>query len=89
MPHPRMTAEDAEDIAERLYDTKIKPLLEPSFKGQFLVIDVESGEYEVDPDEMAAMERARAKNPNGIRFLKRVGFAAAHSIGSRRIVEAK
>ena len=54
--------------------------------GKFLVLDIESGDYEIGDDEMEASRRSRAKHPDGIRYLLRIGYRAAASLGgaSRR-----
>jgi len=41
----------------------------------------------MDTDEVAAFQRAMAQNPAGRRYLKRIGFAAAHRLGGRMRVE--
>lgn len=68
---------------EALYEQTIRQRVEPACIGQYVVLDIDTGEYEIDADESAAFQRARAKRPSGVRFLKRVGYGAAHRIGGR------
>ena len=63
------------------YDTKLKPLLEPTEKGQFVAIEPDSESYFVDKDGTKALLRARATFPDKIFFLMRIGYEAADSIG--------
>lgn len=67
---------------EEIYERDLRSHLEPTSKGQFLVIDIDTGEYELDPDETLALQRAITKRPDGTRFIKRVGFSTAHRLRS-------
>jgi len=76
----------ADEIARRgneLYERQIRSAVEPSHFGDVVVIDIDSGEYEVAPDHLTAVRRARAKHPNGTLFALRVGFPALARIGGR------
>ena len=42
---------------EAIYREKIKKLVEQTEKGKFVVIDVESGDYEIDPEDPIATRR--------------------------------
>lgn len=72
---------DVIEQGELIYERDLRSLLEPSQIGQFVVIDVDTGRYEVDADEREAIRRVRLVNPAGRRYLKRVGFRCAHRIG--------
>ncbi len=50
---------DREEIARRgveIFDQRIRPALRPEDEGKFDAIDVESGAFEVDEDDHAAVE---------------------------------
>ena len=49
--------------------------------GKFLIIDIESGDYELDDDDMAATRRAHARHPDGAFYGMRVGYRAAEVLG--------
>lgn len=73
------------EIAERgkeIYD-RLRAKLEPENTGKFIVIDVETGEYEMDADGEAASLRAFKKKPHGIRYGLRIGHRAWGRIGIR------
>ncbi len=72
---------------EEIYERDLRSYLEPASNGQFLVLDIDTGDYELDPDETLALQRAMTKRPHGIRFIKRVGFSAAHRLGGRFVVQ--
>ena len=39
--------------------------IEPRLNGKYIVIDVDTGHYEIDADRMAASDRAHAQWPHG------------------------
>ena len=51
---------------ERIYEERIKALVEPQENGQFIVIDIESGDYEIDADSLAAEDRLQARRPDAV-----------------------
>lgn len=56
------------------YRHTLRAKLEPEHNGEYLVLDVETGEYELDGDELAALRRARAKKPRTVFYILRVGY---------------
>ena len=49
MGHPRLSDEEIDRRGEALYDQRIRSLVEtPTNLGKQIVIDVETGEYEID-----------------------------------------
>ena len=70
---------------EPLYDSEIRPIVEPVHNGEFVVIDIDSADFEVDLSEVVAVRRMADKRPEGRRYIKRVGHSAAHRLGGRFI----
>lgn len=68
---------------ERIYQERLRALLEPAHHGKIVVINVENGEYEIDTNHLAAIKRARARWPHGQLFSARVGFDTVAHIGAR------
>lgn len=81
MPHPRYSSHESAERGRKLYDEKLRAQVEPGNTGKFLVIDIETGEYEIDQDELAALKRAKAKRPDAPRYLLRIGHRGAYRIG--------
>jgi hypothetical protein len=78
--------ETPEEIARRgeaVYERLIRPRLGAPDRGKFLVINVDTGEYELDTDDLAASKRAKARFPNAPLFTMRVGRPAAYRLGGR------
>jgi hypothetical protein len=82
MGHPRYSKEEIVRRGEERYEQEIRGKIdEESRKGQVLVIDIETGEYEIDADGLAAARRARAKHPDASLYAKRIGYPAYAKIG--------
>ncbi len=69
-----------------VYEQHLRPQLEAGNHGKFLVINTETGEYEMDADDVAAAKRAKARFGDALLFSMRIGHAAAYRLG-RRIVK--
>jgi len=82
---PRLTISREEFVrrGKDYYDRFLRDKLEPEHKGKFLALDIETGEYEIDADEMATIHRARARMPNAVFYILRVGYPAANHFGAR------
>ncbi len=85
-----MTATQAryskEEFARRgdaIYERNVRPQIETGREGEFVAIDIETGAYEVDTDELAASDRLVARVPNAQIWLRRIGSRYARRFGSR------
>jgi hypothetical protein len=76
MGHPRYSTEEIATRGREIYEKQLRAKLEPDNIGKFLVIDIETGEYEMDADGEAASLRARNKKPDGARYGIRIGHRA-------------
>ncbi len=56
---------------------RIKNKLEPEHKGEFIAIEIDTGDYFVGKDPIEADEKAREKYPDAVFFLARIGYRAA------------
>jgi hypothetical protein len=65
-----------------IYVNEIRPKVIENHRGEFLVVDVDSGEYEMDANASTAAVRMAARHPEGRRFMVRVGYKAAYSVGA-------
>jgi hypothetical protein len=83
MSRPRYPAEEIARRGEEIYEREIRARVEPDHRGKVVVIDIESGDYELDDDHLAAVRRARARNANAELYALRVGYPALGRIGGR------
>ena len=74
---PRKLHHGAKRSIGRRYATK----LTQKHKGKFLVIDIETGEYEMNADDLVATKRLLAKRPNAVVYGLQIGFPTAYRIG--------
>ena len=81
-----------EDVAHRgdaIYERDVQPHLNKmEDEGKFVVIDVDTGAYEIDTDEVVAFDRLLARRPYAHIWLWRVGSRYARRLGPRRRVVA-
>ena len=60
-----------------IYQSKLRAILEPQYEGQFVAIDVESGDYEIADEAGEASDRLWARVPDAQILVERVGHRAA------------
>ncbi len=90
-----MSAQDKDvgAIGRAIYRDKIlKGLDETADKGKLVVIDVNSGDYEIADgvfpgDDLAVEERMRSRHPDAVTWAERVGYTAVYSMPSIRILD--
>ncbi len=80
---PKYPKEEFARRGEALYEEKVRPQFEPSHNGEFAVIDIETGEFEVDANELDACHRLRARLPEAQPWLRRVGYRYSRRFGYR------
>jgi hypothetical protein len=68
-------------LGEDIYRTKIKGQVEPAENGKFVIIDVESGDYEIDEDALTASLWLRERHPDAVNYGIRIGYRAAYTLG--------
>jgi len=83
MSEPRYSAELIAQRGEALYEREIRAQVEPGQRGRVLVLDIDTGEYEVDADHLTALRRARARHPDGAFYALRIGHPALGRIGGQ------
>lgn len=85
----RHTQEELDELirrGEEIFEREIRPKVAGEDPGKYLLIDIESGDYEVDADSIAAGDRLRERHPDPLVYLRKVGsrFAHRHGGGSRQ-----
>lgn len=79
----RPTAKEIVERGQVIYESRIRSLVERDHFGKYLVIDIETGEYEIDADHLIASNHAAAKHPDALLFAMRIGYRAGGRIGAR------
>ncbi len=85
MQPTRLSGDEIVKRGQAVYNETIRPQVEAGNKGKFLVINVETGEYEMDADDVAAAQRASARFPDAPLFSVRVGYPSAYELGGESL----
>jgi hypothetical protein len=80
---PRYDKEEFARRGEAIFEKDIHPVIGTANKRDFVVIDIETGAFEVDADELTASDRLRARVPNAQIWVRRVGSRFARHFGGR------
>lgn len=82
MPHPHIPSEEIDSRGQELYDQTIRAQVETEDNiGKIIVIDIETGAYEIDKDGLTASHRALAKHPGAALYGLRIGYDAVEGFG--------
>ena len=76
---PHYSKDEFARRGDRIYEQDIHPHLTPEDEGKFVLIDIETGAYEIDEDELAASDRLLARFPTAQVWMARVGLRAART----------
>src|SRR5262245_55621188 len=79
----RYSKEEFARRGDAIYETNVRPHIKPEDDGKFVAIDIESGMYEMDEDELEAGNRLRARVPEAQIWIVRVGSRSVHRFGGR------
>jgi hypothetical protein len=80
---PRYGIEEFARRGDAIYERDILPVIAEGDVGKYVAIDIETGAYEVDANELAASDRLLARVPDAQTWLRRVGARYARRIGTR------
>lgn len=83
VPTQKYSKDEICDRGKEIYEEQIKALVEPQENGKFIVIDIESGDYEINEKMLVASRRLRERRHDSVRYGGRVGYDAAYHIGGR------
>lgn len=77
---PAEFSQRGDDILQRV----VRPAVQPEQENQFVAIDIESEQFEVDIDDYTASERLLKRVPDAQIWIARIGHRAAYRIGGRQ-----
>ena len=81
MAQPKLGPEERAAFAETFYREKIRPTLTDADVGKLVIIDTNSGEYEIDSDDAQASYRLHKRVPGAFGYCIRVGYSAVYFFG--------
>jgi hypothetical protein len=80
---PRYSKEEFARRGDEIFERVVRPRVEDEDERKFVLIDIETEDFEVDADEIAASDRLLARNPDAQVWMRRVGSRYARSFGGR------
>ena len=86
----RMPRKEVIRLGKEIYRRDILPQVKDEHFGEFVVIDVATGDWEISERELDAVDRLRERRPNAVDVTsQRVGFRSPVSFGgsSRRLIQ--
>lgn len=82
MTEQTLTPEQIAGLGEKLYQEKLKSILEPTQIGKFVAIEVVSGDYFVGDTIIEAMQQGREKYPDRLFHTIKIGYKGVYKMGS-------
>jgi hypothetical protein len=84
MPSTKRTLPELRRLAEEIFERQIRSSLQPADDGKFVAIDVDTGDYEIDADDYAAIMRLKSRRASADTWLMRAGYPTAYQIRAVR-----
>ena len=78
---PRYPGEEFSRRGKEIYARVVRPTLSEDDVGKFVLLDIESEDFEMDSELRKALNRLLERQPDAQTWLERVGYVAAHCIG--------
>ena len=80
---PRRPRGEAVRLGKEMYERDILPQVEVNHFGEYVAVDVETGDWAIADTTRVAVERLRAQHPEAVDILcERVGYRALRSFGA-------
>ncbi|AUB38080.1 hypothetical protein COO91_04039 [Nostoc flagelliforme CCNUN1] len=86
---PRYSKEEFARRGDEIYDSQVRPQVEANNYGKIVAIDIETGGWEIDTDEISASKRLETRYPDAQIWFVRVGSRYVRRFGAGRIHKLK
>ena len=80
---PRYSPEEFARRGDEIYERDVAPRLVAEDHGKIVAIDIETGDFEVDEDEIAAAHRLLDRHADAQIWFRQAGARYLHRIGPR------
>lgn len=85
MSYSTLSSEEISQIGKERYQ-HLQSLVEtPENIGEIIAIDINTNDYEIDRDLLVACDRLKARHPDAVTWIGRVGYDAVYAIGGTLI----
>jgi hypothetical protein len=75
---PRYSRQEHAQRGKAMYEQHIRPIVETGNHGKIVALDVDSGEFEIAANTIAAAEKLLARRPEAQIWFVRIGHAGVH-----------
>jgi hypothetical protein len=82
---PRYSKEDAARRGTEIYERDVRAQVEANNRGKYVAIDIETGSWEMDADEIIAGDRLRSRLPDAQTWMTRIGYGYIRRFGAGRV----
>ncbi len=79
---PKYSNEEAARLGNSIYERDIRPKMTDADHGKYVAIDMDTGEWEMDADEMLAGDLLLGRLPEAQIWMTRVGYGYIRSFGA-------
>jgi len=76
----RYSKEETARRGQEIYARVVRPTLSEADVGKFVVVDIESEDFEMGTDTLTTAHRLLERRPDAQNWVERVGYVAAHSM---------
>jgi hypothetical protein len=80
---PRYSKEEHARRGTAIYDERVRPQGDAGNRGKVVAIDLDTEEFDVAEDSLAASQRLLARHPDAQIWCVRIGYPAVHRFGPR------
>ena len=77
----RLTLDEIADRGEQIYRERLRGQVRDGNVGKYLVIDIDSEDYEIGTEHLPTAKQLRARHPDASLYGMRIGYKAAVSFG--------
>jgi hypothetical protein len=89
MGHTKYSKQEISSRGKAIYEQHLRGKIEAGNLDKFVIIDIETGDYEIDSDDFAASDRAHRKHPDGAFYGMRIGRRSSGTIGASAAVRMR
>ena len=77
----KLTPDEIADRGQALYEQRLRSQVEDTYFGQYLVINIETGDYEIGAEHLATAKKLRVRSPTAPFYGVKIGYPATVAIG--------
>ena len=82
MPALKLTPEEIGTRGEAIYRLQLRAMLEADHRGEFVAIDVETGDFSIGTEAHEASDQLRLRHPDASILVERIGYPAVFHVRS-------